>query len=254
MLDTATLGRMWPHAPRPLIDGVAASASQAFAKHAINTPLRVAHFLAQISHESNGGTVTAESLTYTHIARLRAVWPSRFPTDESAAPFVNNPMGLADKVYNGRMGNRPGTPDGHTYRGRGLLQITGRDSYIHIGGLCGLDLVNNPDLAFDPAHTLEVAATEFAISNCLPWCDADNIVEVSALVNVGHLTNHPSEIIGLDERKAWLAQWRPVVAAMSMASPAPQAPQVVPAPTPQPAPQGGSLAGEILHSIFGGNT
>lgn len=259
MLDATTLGRLWPHAPRPLIDGVVASAPGAFAKHAINTPLRIAHPLAQFSHESGGGTITAESLTYTHAARLHAVWPPRFPTEESAIPYLNNPKGLADKVYNGRMGNRIGTDDGYNYRGRGLLQLTGRDNYAHIGELCGLDLVNNPDLAFDPAHALDVALTEFVASGCLPYCDADNVVAVSSLINVGHLVS-ASAIVGLDERKAWLAKWKPAVATMSALAVAPKpasAPQ--PAPAPQtapavPAPHGESLAGEIIHALFGGKT
>ena len=89
-----------------------------------------------------------------------------------------------------------------------LLQITGRDSYTKIGGLCGLDLVNNPELAVDPQHALLVAATEFVESGCLSWCDEDNVIDVSALINVGHIVSNPGAIEGLAEREAWLQVWK----------------------------------------------
>jgi putative chitinase len=103
MIDEATLRRLWPRAPITLVADTAARADAVFAKYNINTPLRVAHFMAQISHESNGGTITEESLNYTHASRIAAVWPSRF-TEASAADYVGKPRELANKVYNGRMG------------------------------------------------------------------------------------------------------------------------------------------------------
>lgn len=198
-LTLPILRRLWPHAPAPLLEAVAAQSASVFARTKINTPLRIAHFLAQVSHESNGGTVTRESLKYTHAARIEAVWPKRFTVD-SAAPFVNNERALADKVYNGRMGNAASGDDGFNFRGRGLLQITGRDSYREIGDLTGLPLERQPDLAFDPAHALEVAAAEFVHLGCLPYCDKDDVRIVSRRVNGGY--------IGLDSRKAWLTRWK----------------------------------------------
>ena len=72
-IDRALLGRLWPHAPAALLDAVAAHSTQVLARHKINTPLRVAHFLAQISHESGGGTITAENLSYSTPQRIAAV-------------------------------------------------------------------------------------------------------------------------------------------------------------------------------------
>jgi len=198
-IDRALLGRLWPHAPAALPDAVAAHSAQVLARHKINTPLRVAHFLAQVSHESGGGTITTENLSYSTPQRIAAVWPTRFSV-ETAQAYVRNPKKLASKVYNGRMGNRSGTDDGYTFRGRGLLQITGRSSYAAIGELTGLDLENDPDLAFAPDTALEIAACEFARLGCLPGCDRDDLRAVTRRVNGG--------TIGLDSRRSWLARWK----------------------------------------------
>lgn len=90
-----------------------------------------------------------ESLFYTSAARIRTVWPSRFPTEASAAPFVRNPRALANKVYNGRLGNRIDSDDGWTFRGRGLAHPTGRDNYGRAGAKLGLPLLEKPELALD---------------------------------------------------------------------------------------------------------
>lgn len=198
-LSKATLQRLWPGASQPLINACVAKSDEVFARYHINTPLRVAHFMAQISHESDGGRIKEESLNYTTAARIAQVWPTRF-TPESAAAYVRNPQELGNKVYNGRMGNRPGTNDGFNFRGRGLLQITGRESYARIGSLTNLDLVNNPSLVNDPANALEIAACEFQDLKCLPACDADDIRTVTKRVNGGY--------IGIDSRRAWLSKWK----------------------------------------------
>lgn len=200
----AALRRLWPRASKKLLGEIIETADDIFARYQVNTPRRLAHFMAQVSHESDGGTITAENLSYTTPARIVAVWPTRF-TEASARAYVRNPKKLASKVYSGRMGNRAGTDDGYTYRGRGLLQITGRESYADMGRRTGLDLVNNPDLAFDPAHALEIAAAEFKKLNCLPACDADDVRLVTRRVNGGYT--------GLAERKAWLARWKTALTA-----------------------------------------
>ena len=112
-------------------------------------------FLGQILHESDGLTQFTESLYYS-AERLCVVWPHRFPTLSDARPYSHNPEGLANKVYGGRMGNTaPG--DGWTYRGRTPIQLTGKDAYVHMTELMGIDLVGNPDLLVQPDYALQAA-------------------------------------------------------------------------------------------------
>ena len=84
------------------------------------------------------------------------MWPRQFPTLEEAAPYVHQPEKLANKVYGGRMGNRE-PDDGWRYRGRGLVQLTGRDEYRRYGRLIGVDLEAVPDLIMDPEIGAKVA-------------------------------------------------------------------------------------------------
>lgn len=117
-------------------------------------PAWAAYCLATAFHET-GGTMapdSVENLNYTTAARIQAVWPSRFPTAAAAAPYVRNPQGLANFVYNGRMGNAAGSNDGWTYRGRTYPHITGRANYLNADTKLSLggSLVANPDRAFEP--------------------------------------------------------------------------------------------------------
>lgn len=115
-------------------------------------------FLGQILHESDGLTRLEESLTYS-AERLTVVWPGRFPTKADAQPYARNPEALANKVYGGRMGNTdPG--DGWKYRGRGPLQVTGRDNYRSVGEIVGQDLETMPELLEQP---------RFALEACIAW-------------------------------------------------------------------------------------
>ena len=115
-------------------------------------------FLGQILHESDGLTRLEENLSYS-AERLTVVWPNRFPTKADAQPYARNPEALANKVYGGRMGNTdPG--DGWKYRGRGPLQVTGRDNYRSVGGIVGQDLEAMPELLEQP---------RFALEACIAW-------------------------------------------------------------------------------------
>jgi putative chitinase len=98
----------------------------------IKSRREVSHWLGQMCHESRGFTVFEEDLWYS-AKRITQVWPKRFPTLADALPFAGNPKALANKVYNGRMGNRPDTDDGYYFRGRGPKQLTGRDNYTAFG-------------------------------------------------------------------------------------------------------------------------
>jgi putative chitinase len=208
MLTLAMLQRRWPAPPAlaAIVQGMAAT-SAVLSGLGINTPLRMAHFMAQISEETGCGREMTESLMYSAEGLMRT-WPNRFPTIGSTQGFVRSEKALGNKVYNGRMGNQVGTDDGFNFRGRGCLQITGRDSYDNIGKSIGLDLVNNPDLVNAPENVLRIAGTEFVKSGCLPDCDQDNVIRVSARVNVGSPTADPRKINGLAEREKQLGFWK----------------------------------------------
>jgi putative chitinase len=205
-LTLAMLKRRWKQAAPSLIGGMA-NTSGMLGQLGINTPLRLAHFMAQISEECGNGTEMVEKLNYS-AGRMMQVFPRRFPDMASTVGFANNERAFGDKVYNGRMGNRVGTDDGFNFRGRGCLQITGRDNYTAIGKSCGLALVDNPDLAIDPQNVLFIAGTEFVKLGCLVECDRDDVAQVSARINLGHRTNNPSAIVGLPTRRALLAVWK----------------------------------------------
>jgi putative chitinase len=95
----------------------------------IDTPQRLAAFLAQTAHESGGYRAIKENLNYRAVT-LRKVFPKYFPTDESAAQYAGKPEMIANKVYGNRMGNGDeSSGDGYRYCGRGLIQLTGKDNY-----------------------------------------------------------------------------------------------------------------------------
>lgn len=113
------------------------------------------NFLGQVLHESCMLELLEENLNYS-APRLCAVWPSRFPSIGAAAPYARNPQALANKVYGGRLGNTaPG--DGWAYRGRGLIQVTGRANYELVERLSGLRVLSNPALLAQPLPALQAS-------------------------------------------------------------------------------------------------
>lgn len=156
--------------------------------------LRLSHFMAQVLHEVGGLTILIENMNY-RAERIREVWSSRFPTVASAEPFAHNPEKLANKVYGGRMGNNQ-TGDGWRFIGRGMIQITGRESYEKFGDRLGVDLAVNPDLAFSAEWALKIAAEEWKASNCNAFADEDNLRKVTKAINGG--------LVGLASRQEWL--------------------------------------------------
>ena len=112
----------------------------------IDSAQRMAAFLAQIAHESAQLTRLEENLSYT-AERIRAVWPRRFPNDQSAQPYARNPERLANRVYSGRLGNGDeASGDGWRYRGRGLIQLTGRSNYASCKRNLDVDVLGEPDM------------------------------------------------------------------------------------------------------------
>ncbi len=126
---------------------------QVFRAHELDIKTRAmekfSYMLATVRHEVGEDMLPiVENMNYTSISRIRAVWPSRFPTNESAIPYIRNPEALGNKVYGGRMGN--GLLEGYKYRGRGIgAQLTGFDNYKVFSELLNVDLVALPDVAMD---------------------------------------------------------------------------------------------------------
>lgn len=168
-------------------------AAMHFEKYGLNTPRRIAHWLAQFGHESCCFTKFEESLNYS-ARRLCQVWPRRFPNRDVAAPYANNPEALANKVYGGRMGNtQPG--DGWKYRGRGP-QLTGRDNYAAVARRTGLPLIEHPDLAILPENFVLIACDFWNAAACNAQADRDDLDEITLRINGGK--------IGINERRALL--------------------------------------------------
>jgi len=163
-----------------------------------DNPLRLAHFMAQVLHESDGLANQIESLNYS-AERLPKVWPSRFkPTGPlDPADFAHNQQKLGNEVYGGRMGNT-GPNDGFTYRGRGLLQLTGKDSYreatatLRAQNPNAPDFVDTPDAVFGAPWCLAVAVAEWASKGCNTLADEDDLRKVTKAINGG--------LIGLSDR------------------------------------------------------
>ena len=126
-------------------DVVIAQIPDTAAKFQINTPLRLAHFLAQCGHESGGFRATQENLNYS-AKGLMGIFKKYFPTQSLAEQYQRNPQKIASKVYGGRMGNGPeSTGEGFKFRGRGYIQLTGKDNYTAFGKSINEDMTANPD-------------------------------------------------------------------------------------------------------------
>lgn len=126
-------------------DAVIAQIPDTAAKFEINTPLRLAHFLAQCGHESGGFRLTKENLNYS-AKGLNGTFKKYFPTLDSAVPYERKPDKIANKVYGGRMGNGPeSSGDGAKFCGRGYIQLTGKDNYTAFGKSINEDMSANPD-------------------------------------------------------------------------------------------------------------
>lgn len=213
------LYNLWPNGDQKvagLRDGIAIAAPKVFAQFNLDSVLVVAHAMAQFSHECGAGHDMEENMQGYTAQRICQVWPSRFRSIESALPYAHNARGLANKVYNGRMGNRPGTDDGYNYRGRSLSQTTGRGvaerpqdegGYAHLQRVTGLPLLDNPGMVNDPKHALFCGVADFIACGCLPWAKADNVGAVSAALNVGD-PHRVNSVVGLPDRADWLRRWK----------------------------------------------
>ena len=175
-------------------DSVIAQIPDTAAKFGITTPLRLAHLLAQASHESGHFKAVTENLNYSADG-LKKIFPKYFPGNLNES-YARNPQKIANKVYSSRMGNGDeASGDGFRYRGRGFLQTTGKSNYADFNKIVEDDVLANPDLVATK-YALASAAFFFQKNRLWAICDqgsTDQIVTlVSKRVNGG--------TIGLKER------------------------------------------------------
>lgn len=127
-------------------DNVIAQIPSIETKFEINTPLRLAHFLAQCGHESGGFKLVKENLNYG-AKGLRSIFSKYFPTDALALQYERKPEKIGNRVYANRMMNGDeASGDGYKFCGRGYIQLTGKENYTNFGKAIGVDLTTNPDL------------------------------------------------------------------------------------------------------------
>ena len=141
-----------------------------FLRYEITTPERKAAFIAQIGHESNYLKCVEENLNYS-TARLRQVFSKYFPTDEVANRYSRKPEQIANIVYAGRMGNGGvESGDGWNFRGRGLVQLTGRGNYAWIGKCIGVDFLTYPE---------KLTIPEYAVQSACGWWQTKGLNKLS---------------------------------------------------------------------------
>ena len=167
--------------------------AQLLPQYEINTPDRIAAFLAQCAHESGGFVFIKENLNYRWQS-LRKVFPKYFPTDQLAQQYEKQPQKIANRVYASRMGNGPEeSGDGWRFCGRGLIQVTGRDNYSWFAA----SLQISPEEASEYMETFEGAAQSacwfWESNNLNQWADKRDIVTLTKRINGG--------TIGLEDRK-----------------------------------------------------
>jgi putative chitinase len=184
------LNKLKGHIP----DNVIAQIPDVMTKFKIDTAVKLSHFLAQCGHESGGFKVVNENLNYG-AKGLNTIFKKYFPTEEKAKLYERKPEKIANLVYGGRMGNgAEATGEGYKFRGRGYIQLTGKDNYTAFGKAINEDIAANPDLVATKYPLL--SAAWFFSKNCLGKCvDASDasVLAVTKCVNGG--------TIGLPDRQ-----------------------------------------------------
>jgi putative chitinase len=193
MITKQQLSQLLPG--NPYIDHWLNALNQLLPDYEINTPKRIAAFIAQCAHESGGFRALKENLNYK-AATLRKIFPKYFPTDELANEYASKPNkqeAIANKVYANRMGNgNEASGDGFRYCGRGLIQLTGKDNYSWFAASLSITV----EEAAEYLQTFEGAAQSacwfWETNNLNQWADKGDILTLTKRINGG--------TIGLEDR------------------------------------------------------
>ncbi len=176
----------------PYLDNWYDALCEILPEYEINTPQRVASFLAQCAHESGGFRALKENLNYK-AASLRKVFPKYFPTDELAAAYANKPEMIANRVYGGRMGNGDEhSGDGFRYCGRGLIQLTGKENYSWFAASLEMEVEDVPEYLQTFEGAVQSACWFWETNNLNQWADKGDILTMTKRINGG--------TIGLEDR------------------------------------------------------
>jgi putative chitinase len=161
----------------------------------INTPQRVAAFLAQCAHESGGFTALKENLNYRAVT-LRKIFPKYFPTDALAEQYANLPNkqeAIANRVYANRMGNGDeASGDGFRYCGRGLIQLTGKQNYTRFADSIDTPVEEIPEFLQTFEGAVQSACWFWETNNLNQYADSNDILTMTKRINGG--------TIGLEDR------------------------------------------------------
>lgn len=176
----------------PYIDQWYHAICEILPEYEINTPQRVAAFLAQCAHESGGFKFLKENLNYK-AASLRKVFPKYFPDDAIAAAYEKKPQMIANRVYGNRMGNGDeSSGDGYRYCGRGLIQLTGKDNYTLFAGSLDIPVEEAAEYLETFEGAVQGACFFWENNNLNQWADKGDILTLTKRINGG--------TIGLEDR------------------------------------------------------
>jgi len=173
------------------------------ARSDINTKNRLAGFLAQCGHESGSFNHFVENLNYS-AKGLMGTFKKYFPDETTAVMYERNPIKIGNRVYANRMGNGDeASGDGFTFRGRGLIQLTGKTNYDKCGVAIKQHLLTNPAYLETPSGAIQSAIWFWTENSINTYCDSDDIINMTKRINGG--------TIGLDERKKYYEKLKEVL-------------------------------------------
>lgn len=178
----------------------------------INTKLRKAHFFGQLKSESNFNLV-AESLYYTSVQNARGAFytPFKGKTNDFVISYLKDSKKMANYVYSNRMGNgSESSGDGYKYRGRGYIQLTGKDNYGRLSKALNVDYVSNPALLLNEADAMLAAIWFWNVNGLNKYADADDLDSISDIINMGKKTVAYGDANGFDKRKKNLDYYKSI--------------------------------------------
>jgi putative chitinase len=194
----------YPSADGDIVSALVSNLDMFATNYGLNTPLRLAHFLAQTAHESGGFRAVVENLNYS-AESLEKVFPKYFK-DVDANDYARQPEKIANRVYGGRMGNGDeSTGDGFRYRGRGLIQLTGKNNYSAMANDMGVSVDDVVSFLETPEGACESAAWFWNKNDLNTLADSDDVVAVTKRINGG--------TIGLEDRQKHTEEFKQILGA-----------------------------------------